>query len=73
MRRRCHKCKVCIEACFGFVKSGDFLEALEGTRAWEDVRELCGRCVLVVSLNLDGTPKPYEEFCARLEEIYAAA
>ena len=43
--RKC-RCGAEIINCNGFVKAVDFLEFIEGKRKKEDVRELCGRCIL---------------------------
>ena len=45
--RHCIDCGIKIIECMGFVIFLDFLEALEGKRKWNDVRERCGKCVLL--------------------------
>lgn len=49
--RHCMDCKTKIFECMGFVVFGDFLEALSGQREWKNVRERCGKCVEIWSLN----------------------
>ena len=44
--RHCSKCGTPITACNGFTKAGDLLELWDGARAYKDVRELCGTCIL---------------------------
>jgi hypothetical protein len=39
-------CKRPIDQAFGFTNASDWLEFAQGTKKAEDVRELCGRCVL---------------------------
>lgn len=45
MNRKCVNCKDPISECMGSVFASDFIEAWEGKRKPEDVRELCGMCV----------------------------
>jgi len=45
--RKCQKCGVNILECMGFVNAGDFLKAVEGEIAFSEIRELCGKCVLI--------------------------
>ena len=55
MKRKCNRCGAEISDCNGFVKIGDFLEIIVGTRKKEDgVRELCGKCAL---LFIDASPE----------------
>lgn len=37
-------CGVQVFRCSAFVKAGDYLEAIEGKRPWNRVRERCGKC-----------------------------
>ena len=46
--RKCHRCGASIFACMGFVNAGDFLKAIEGVILFSEVRELCGKCVLIL-------------------------
>lgn len=39
----------------GGIKAGDMLEFWEGTRAADEIRELCGLCALVYRWNEEGT------------------
>jgi hypothetical protein len=48
--RLCIGCDGHITGCFGFVIARDMLEYYEGKRRAEDIRELCGRCVLRFSI-----------------------
>ncbi len=44
--RHCDRCGTPIDVCMGFVKAGDFLEMIQGTRKPEEIRELCEKCAL---------------------------
>jgi hypothetical protein len=44
--RSCYKCGDPISACMGYVKAGDFLEFMVRKRDKNDIREICGKCVL---------------------------
>ena len=50
--RRCSnsECREPISACMGFVKAGDFIEAIAGTRTTDAIRELCAKCGLRADL-----------------------
>lgn len=57
------QCERIITACFGFVKSGDLIEILEGRRT-ERPRELCGKCAELFvwdeKSRLVNNPKSFE-------------
>jgi hypothetical protein len=44
------QCQREIRACNGAVIASDILEAIEGRRGIKQIRELCGRCVLALTL-----------------------
>ena len=44
--RACAVCQTPIEGCNGFVRAGDVMELLAGSRKPCAVRELCGKCVM---------------------------
>ena len=56
--RRCanSSCRAEIEGCFGTVKAGDLLEYADGTRAQEQVRELCPLCATYLVRVTSGIP-----------------
>lgn len=61
------ECRRPIEACNGFVKAGDINEAIDGTRPWREVRELCGKCgAYIACLEMTGRDQEREEFFIKI-------
>jgi len=50
--RKCCRCGAVITACNGFVMASDFLEVLASKREWSEIREHCGRCVIILSKDV---------------------
>ena len=46
MSRHCWKCGVEVDKCMGFVNCGVFVKFINKEIKFEDIRELCGKCVL---------------------------
>ena len=52
--RKCYICSEPISGCNGSVLAEDFSKASDGSLSWDEVRELCPRCVTNKVLNEDG-------------------
>ena len=52
MIRYCCNCKTEVAECMGFVNAGDFIKAVDNKIPWFEVRELCGKCVLIKNTDL---------------------
>ena len=65
MSRACFKCGSPIHACMGFVKAGDLLECCAGSRAKEEIRELCGLCA--IPMLLFESDEELEDYSSRPE------
>lgn len=58
MARQCMDCSDPIEHCNGFVVAGDLLLFQDGKLKGEDIREICGRCVLIRTIDPDNPRYP---------------
>ncbi len=68
--RHCIGCKREIRACNGYVIARDIVDAfIEGTRAPEQIRELCGLCGMALTTKPSGEERSYEEYMEALEGI----
>jgi len=52
--RRCYKCNAMLRECMGSVNYKDFMLATEGKILFKDVRELCGKCIMIKLLFTKG-------------------
>src|SRR5258708_461075 len=55
-------CKTSIFECMGTCKAGDIDEAMQGLRAWNQVRELCPKCATRAVLFWDTDEKRLANF-----------